>query len=274
MNIVTINALGTIRFNQNYNRFDLLSPFTSDVLRVLGDSEGSMGVMGIPIIEDSNIHEYEFEAMDVENIHWLQLARFFYLSLDDPFVMNKQVEGITSTINELDTIGIIHTGGGIDKSRASKTVYSTINGVRFGFIAFSTKNTCVSSISSAGVSYIDVDSEDKEYYKDKISKLLLDVNHLIIHIYWIQGEYRKVDWFIKFAKELIVSGARIVIGHGSSGLWPIIPYLDGLICISLGDIGENYGSIVGLKFSHTRLVTWKRTNTFTNNRQTSIFVEK
>lgn len=139
---------------------------------------------------------------------------------------------------QLEALGVetVGTGKNLEESRQLKVIER--EGVRFGFLAYSsrtTKGSAYADTDSPGVAPLDVELvlEDVARYRQK-------VDHLVVSLHWgvEYAEYPTPDQ-MKIGHSIIDAGARLIIGHHPHIIQGYEKYKDGVILYSLGNFCDS-----------------------------------
>jgi poly-gamma-glutamate synthesis protein (capsule biosynthesis protein) len=196
--------------------------------------------------------------------------------------VNYGSDAITSSCKELDAMGILHTGAGIDADAARAPVIVEKDGVRYGFMQRTSvywPNNQEAADNFAGVAVIKgqtayrvrlefrramtrpgvvpdiVTWADPEYldrFRGDVASLRTDCDVLVASHHWGLDEV-----VLRYQKEIahaaIDEGADIVLGHGvhfplGVEIYRDKPILYGLgnFCFQLGHQGRKHGNWIGM----------------------------
>ncbi len=196
--------------------------------------------------------------------------------------VNYGAEAIASSCQELDAMGILHTGAGIDAKAARAPVILERDGVRYGFMqrtsvywpngqeaadnfagvaairghtAYRARIEFHRAMTRPGVAPDIVTWADPEYldrFRADVASLRKDCDVLVASHHWgldeVVLQYQK-----EIAHAAIEEGADIVIGHGvhfplGAEIYLDKPILYGLgnFCFQLGHQGRKHGNWIGM----------------------------
>jgi poly-gamma-glutamate synthesis protein (capsule biosynthesis protein) len=145
------------------------------------------------------------------------------------------------TKETLENNGIKCVGGGRNIAEASLPVICNVNGLRFCFLAYGSREAYCRQIASDDSYGINVLDPDKIY--EDIQKIKTEVDFIVIYFHWGK-EFHDYPSPLstKIARELIDSGASIVAGCHAHVLQGYEKYKNGLIIYDLGSLV--FGDIV------------------------------
>lgn len=142
---------------------------------------------------------------------------------------------MASRLDELD-IATVGAGNDLEASRQLKIIEK--EGIRFGFLAYSsrtTKGSHYADENAPGVAPLDVDIvlADVARYRD-------DVDHLVVSLHWgvEYAEYPTPDQ-MKTGRSIIDAGASLIIGHHPHIIQGYEKYRNGVILYSLGNFCDS-----------------------------------
>ena len=141
------------------------------------------------------------------------------------------VEGILETIQQLDSVGIRHTGIGRNLAEARKPVVLHVNGIRIGFLGYGGEGTFIASRKQPGTT-----SRNQWLILDDIKRLRPRVDYIVINLHWgDELETRPDSSQIILAHRIIEGGADLIVGHHPHVLQGIERYRGKIIAYSLGN---------------------------------------
>lgn len=196
--------------------------------------------------------------------------------------VNYGTEAILSSCQELDAMGILHTGAGIDANAARAPVILERDGVKFGFVQRTSvywPNNQEAADNFAGVAVIRAHTAyrarfefhramtrpgvapdivtwtDPEYldrFREDVAALRKVCDVLIASHHWGLAE-EVLQYQKEIAHAAIEEGADIVVGHGvhfplGVEIYKHKPILYGLgnFCFQLGHKGRQHGDWIGM----------------------------
>jgi hypothetical protein len=134
------------------------------------------------------------------------------VSLANNHMMDYGEEGLSSTLEALERVGLHYVGAGKNYTDANKPLYLDINGNKVAVLARSSVVVASSSYAGdniPGVAYLDVDETLKNL---SACKKIADYVILIMHWGIEEYDYPSPEQR-KLAKKIIDSGADIILGH-------------------------------------------------------------
>lgn len=194
---------------------------------VFGNLEG-------PIVSGRIIKsgEMTFRA-DLESVEGLKLAGFNVLNLANNHITDFGKSGLESTIEVLDSNGILHTGAGTSEEKIYKAAIKDVRGTKFAFLGYTYNfnQRKSSSDNIYGAAYMDA-----ERMKDETRKAKSEADVVIISMH-AGAEYKIFPNKFQedFARGAIDAGADLVIGHHPHVVQSVEKYKDGYILYSLGN---------------------------------------
>lgn len=168
----------------------------------------------------------------------LQAENIDVVSLANNHAFDFGFEGFEDMQTRLEGLGIQTVGAGpnLKSSRNLKTL--TIDGITFGFLAYSSRTTNGSTYASeqdCGVAPLEEDLvlADISQYRDQ-------VDHLILSLHWgvEYAEFPTPDQR-NLGRKFIEAGARVIYGHHPHILQGYEKWNDGVIFYSLGNFCDS-----------------------------------
>ncbi len=172
---------------------------------------------------------------DPQAVAGLLHGGFDVLSLANNHIKNQGARGIEKTITTLDRAGITHVGAGSDEREAHEPAILEVQGVRFGFLAYTdnafTPASYEAKENSAGAAMIDEEDiiADLEMLKPQV-----DVTIVSLH-YGSEYALTPNKKQVAISHAAIDHGAALVIGHHPHVIEPVEAYHSGYIFYSLGN---------------------------------------
>ena len=218
--------------------------FPKDAL-VFGNLETVLSIRGNPIEKRVPLR------VNPEKIHYLKDARFSIVNIANNHIMDYGEEGLSDTIDVLRKSNIKFIGAGRNIKEAMEPELIKKNGLRIGFIGF-TSAGIIAKEESIGCA-----SLTKEFILNSISELRKEVDVLVVSLHWgIEYVFYPSPEQQNLARLLIDKGADLIIGHHPHVIQGIEEYKNKLIIYSLGncnfgvDQDKNYkGADIGLIIS-------------------------
>jgi len=163
--------------------------------------------------------------------HILRLLNVSCVSLANNHIYDCKMSGLKATINLLDELGIYHTGAGWKEEHIEPIVFVK-DKMEVGFIAYVDKSTNPKTefYPELLINYFDVGN-----VKQQIAELRPKVDKIICSIHWgVDYSCYPTPDQVKIARELVDSGADIIMGHHPHTLQPYEKYSGSYIFYSLG----------------------------------------
>jgi len=237
---ITLVAVGDIMLSRTVEqkmiqRNDWLYPFR-ETYQITTAGDIVFANLESPIIKGPIIETGQMVfRTDPQSVEGLKFGGFNVLSLANNHMKNYGQEGIEKTIEYLDQAGIAYTGAGLDIEKARQPAIMEIQGIKFGFIAYTdgsfTPNNYEATENRAGSPFLKT-----EILIEGISNLKERVDVIIVSMH-AGTEYSNTpnQKQIDFAHTAIDNGASLVIGHHPHVVQPIEQYKNGYILYSLGN---------------------------------------
>ncbi len=184
---------------------------------------------GIPSLKNRHL---VFRA-DTGNAYALKDAGFDLLNLANNHAMDYGHTGLDDTLNALKKVGIMTVGAGLDSAAARQPVFIEKNGLKLGFLGYST-------FPGEGYFYFsdrpDVCRADVSCLSEEINRAREKCDILVVSFHWGKefDFYPSADQQ-ELAHLAVDGGADIVIGHHPHVLQGVEEYKDRLIFYSLGN---------------------------------------
>lgn len=164
----------------------------------------------------------------------LARAGFGVVSVANNHAFDFGVDAFSDMVSRLESQGIEVVGGGLslDHSRTPRIVEA--NGLKFGFLAYSARETDGSDYAAdgrAGVAPL-----EEEFILEDVANCREQVDHLIVSLHWgvEYSEYPTPDQ-LALGRKLVDAGVSVVIGHHPHILQGYERYGAGVILYSLGN---------------------------------------
>lgn len=131
--------------------------------------------------------------------------------------------------------GILHFGAGDSAAEASRPQVVEFSGLRLGWLGYVAPATDPSHIAGPEACGVNVLESDRVLAE--LERLRPQVEHCIVSLHW-GVEYCNIPSpeQIAFARQLIDSGAKLVVGHHAHAVQGVEEYRDGLIAYNLGNV--------------------------------------
>ena len=155
------------------------------------------------------------------------------VSLANNHILDCGREGLRNTIALLDEAGIHHTGAGFNKEQIKPVIFS-LEGVRIGFAAYADPST------HPGTEVFN----DIYFNTFNLTRVINDLDSVrdrvdicIISLHWGKDySFYPEEWQVDTARQLVKSGANIIMGHHSHTLQVFETYGSGQIFYGLGSL--------------------------------------
>jgi poly-gamma-glutamate synthesis protein (capsule biosynthesis protein) len=201
----------------------------SEVKHLLEKADLVIGNLECPITDDQNLTSSNAKVplrASQESIKALKSGNFSIMPVGNNHILDFGEEGLSNTLNVLKINQIHHVGAGKNISEARRPLKLAIKGLRLGFLSYS------SSYNATGATAGTVPLDPRSIKKD-ISKLKKDSDIIIVSLHHgVEYADYPTPGFMKLARELIDSGARVVLGHHPHFLQGIREYKSGIIAIA------------------------------------------
>lgn len=237
---VRLLAVGDIMLAREVDRRmkkagDIHYPFANvrDLLRqgdvVFGNLETSI-VPGRPIRSDEKMFRSD-PGLELA----LQDAGFTVLSLANNHVPDFGKDAIRSTIELLDSVGVLNAGAGMTTAEARKPALFEKNGIRFALLAYADARIVPAFYEASderpGTAFVRTTDMVEDVARAK------ELSDIVIVSMHAGNEYvhAPIKTQQNFARAAIDAGATLVIGHHPHVLQPVEQYNGGVILYSLGN---------------------------------------
>lgn len=195
---------------------------------VIGNLECPITQKSSPVFKDKKL---VFRA-DVPNAAALKAAGFSILCLANNHSMDQNSEGLMDTMKNLNTVGIMTVGAGLNREDANKPLFFNLSGSTIGILSFS-------HFPAEGYFFFE-NKPDVAHVNENIEKNVREAkskcDFLIVTLHWGK-EFNNFpsEHQIELAHSLIDNGADVIAGHHPHVLQGIEKYKDKLIFYSLGN---------------------------------------
>lgn len=156
---------------------------------------------------------------------------FHAFNIANNHIMDHGVEGLQETLAELHKRNILHTGAGLTLEEAERPIIHTVNGIRFGLLAWSQPE-----IDGAGENRPGVAPLRRERVLKAVQTLRPQVDVLIVSLhegYEFQF-YPRLE-FMDLCRELIDQGVNLLWGNHPHVIQGMETRENGLILYSVGN---------------------------------------
>lgn len=174
-----------------------------------------------------------------KTLEGLKNAGIDLVSIANNHVLDFGKEAFYDTLRYLDEYKIDYAGGGENKSKAEELKVLEKNGIKFGFISYTSiipNSTWIASDNSPGIAGFKGDKDGYGHLVKNIKASKDKCDILIVILHW-GVEYDKVPkkWQTDIAHALVDSGADVIYGHHPHVLQGIEIYKDRPILYSTGN---------------------------------------
>ncbi len=220
---------GVNRFGANHP-FEKVKPLLSSSDFTVGNLESAVGMGGIPQPDK----EYTFRAdpMVLEGVKWSGID---VLSIANNHVLDFGSEVFDQTLNNISSSNLHYVGGGRNRAEAFSPVILEKGDKKIAVFAASRVVPDVSwhaGENSPGVAGV----YDPRKLVEGIDYVRQQSDHIVVYLHWgteretLPGSYQR-----RLARQLIDSGADVVVGTHPHVLQGFEFYNHGLIAYSLGN---------------------------------------
>lgn len=212
--------------------FAPLRDLLTDVELLVVNLEGPIGTDGPPRAGRSALL-YNDPAV----LHWLSSFPCCVCTLANNHAMDYGAQALVRTQQFLQEYGIHCVGAGRDIHEARRSLQLEVNGVRLGFLAYTTEEPHVGSViareseaGSNGLPQIDV-------ARKEVEALSSTVDFVVVLLHWGYEYYKyPTPMQVHFARELVHAGATLVAAHHPHVEQGWETHGSALICHSLGNL--------------------------------------
>jgi len=191
-----------------------------------------------------------------------RFGTFDVVTLANNHINDSLSEGITSTCDYLDSIGMTHVGANRSADEQDKFPILEVKGVRIAVLSytFSTNNLPLEPGFEFGTNLVRFNAlQDEDYDPSLILRHIKlarerGAEYIISCHHWgIEFEYYPPRRIVRRAEELFEAGVDLIIGHHPHGLNPVGQYRtkDGRDCIAFYSLGNL--TAAGLPFAMQNL---------------------
>jgi poly-gamma-glutamate capsule biosynthesis protein CapA/YwtB (metallophosphatase superfamily) len=240
MNSVTISFVGDISLNGMYD--DLLPqkganfPF-EQIKKEFDEVDIVSGNLESPFAHDVKKPEFLMKTPLKANpayVEGLKWAGFNVMNLSNNHILDYGERAAAGTQEILEGNGIEHFGYGKDIESAKQLKVISVGSLKIGFIGYT--DVVIDSPFYAGTDTRGIVKFDITSAREDTTRNKKQVDILVINLHWgIEYFHLPSPEQITHARNLIDSGADIVIGHHPHVLQGIERYKGGVIAYSLGN---------------------------------------
>lgn len=236
--MATLSFLGDISLNNKYNDlylksekpFDKIKQFLNKSDLIIGNLECmSKGENGENLLKKPRL------KTNTETLNYLKDLNIGIVSLAHNHVYDNLLDGYNKTIQFLDKNNIMRLGSGLSEENACAPILKEIDGIKFCFLNYVTKDTNPNLPTNAEI-YLNWFDEIK-VVKD-VKKYKNQVDYVILLLHWggkLEGGYYPDFNQPRIAHNLIDAGVDLIVGGHSHTLQPYEIYKGKYIFYSLGN---------------------------------------
>ena len=207
--------------NDFHDQFSMIADVLQNAEYTMGNMEGTVGKyknMGYSGYPNFNCPETILEALKDDGIDFLTLA--------NNHMLDRYFDGLKNTVTWVEQYGFDHVGAYRTQEERDTPVIYTINGIKFGFIAYTHSTNTYERVSdpagvAIGVPYLyksDIEADIKKL-RDAGAEVVVAWPH------WGEEYVRQPDSNQKkYAKRLALAGADIILGSHSHMVQPMDVY--------------------------------------------------
>lgn len=247
----------TVMTEQGYDYpFAKMLPYFSGAQIVFGNVEGPLTDRGTPEQEKT----YVFRSPPAMVSAALRTAGFNVVSLANNHTLDYGTDGLTQTIETLNSAGILHTGAGADLMAARRPALLQANDQRVAILAYSMTlpESFFAGANKAGTAF-----GHEEHVRADVMAAREQADIVLVSFHWGQeGKTALRDYQTRLGHAAIDAGAAAVIGHHPHILQGIEQYRGGVILYSLGNftfgsysMNSARAAVAQLHFRNARLQT-------------------
>ncbi len=234
---ISVAAVGDMMFGGHASfyieKYGVSYPFDS-TKKMLSLADVALGNLEGPFTDDGKKYDKKFNfKVPPEYANGLLDAGFDVLTLANNHMLDYGIEGLKSTLDVLDSLGVAHCGAGLNLSDAEKQAIIERNGYRIATLGYSMTfpREFWATDSTGGTCY---PVWNKMIANIEKSDSLADF--VIVTFHWGSELKNQPKTYQKdFAHAAIDAGADLVIGHHPHVLQGIEIYKNRLIAYSLGN---------------------------------------
>ena len=265
---VTLLFVGDIMLDRGIDtqmrrRNDWAFPFRR-MQSILAEADLTIGNLEGPISDrGSNVGSmYSFRA-DPRALEGIVAAGFDILSIANNHIWDYGPNAAADTIDRLTNAGITAIGGGVNARAAHEPHIRTINGMRIAFLAYTDliPQSRDSTDASPAIAYLNLAT-----MRADIAAAVSKADVIVIVLHW-GNEYEPHPTVQQreIARELIATGATLVIGHHPHVIQDIEEIGEGLVAYSLGNFifDQNFSSetaealVLSVKLNKNGIADWQ-----------------
>jgi poly-gamma-glutamate synthesis protein (capsule biosynthesis protein) len=255
---VVIAAVGDIMMSGSVQSVAARSNHNYDILfeRIAKDLKAAditFANLETPVDHTAAVSGYPKFNARPELLKAIKRAGIDVLSMANNHVMDAGVEGLTRTLGNIESAGLVFVGAGRTKAEAKKIKFVASHGMKVAFLAYTydvNQRLPGKKASAPGVNVLRSGSaQDLSQAAERVRVARKSADVVVVSLHW-GDEYRTdpTAWQRQVAAGLVEAGADIILGHHPHVLQPIetCPAKDGrrgLVVYSLGNFisGQNAG---------------------------------
>lgn len=196
---------------------------------VFGNLEGPLTTRGKPEQEKT----YVFRSPPDKVSQALKNAGFNVVSLANNHTLDYGADGLTDTMQALDSVGIAHTGAGATVHEARRPVMLNAVGKRIAILAYSLTlpENFYAGSKTPGTAF-----GHEAFIRSDVEGARRQADIVLVSFHWGQeGKTSLRDYQTRLGRLAIDAGAVAVLGHHPHILQGVERYKDGVILYSLGN---------------------------------------
>lgn len=235
---LTFAAVGDIALSHNYEElikhkgpdypFDHVRSFFWQKDIVFANLEGPLGISGKPYPLKCSLKAAPDYVKGLKN------AGINVVSLANNHILDYREDAMYETMQLLEEHGILFFGAGSNLAEARRPAILEKKGIRVGFLGYC--DVVIDSPFYAGPNERGVSPFVLEYVKQDIHALRPRVDLLALSLHWGMENFSlPLPEQIRMGRELIDSGADIILGHHPHVVQRLEQYKQGYIAYSLGN---------------------------------------
>lgn len=209
-----LSAVGDISFHGRFSDTPRGDLFAS-VMNIFKQSDIVVANLENPLIEMGMGSPTIGKCTLRGDIGWADIIKesgISLVSLANNHMMDYGEEGLFSTIEILNRVGVKYVGAGINRDDADKPLILDVSGARVAFLSRSSvvvTSRCYAGVKTPGVAFFDVQSTI-----EMIRQCKKNADYVILFLHWglEQYDYPSPEQR-KLAAELVDSGVDLIIGH-------------------------------------------------------------
>ncbi|MFP4364025.1 MAG: CapA family protein [Spirochaetia bacterium] len=160
---------------------------------------------------------------------------FDVVSLANNHMTDYGPAALLETRENLDVLGITHTGAGSSLETACAPALLTRENISFAFLAFAEE---IWAVRAADTDTPGIAPYNAELIENQIRSVITEYNpdYLFVSLHWgYEFDYFPAEYQMRDARQFIDAGADVIIGHHPHVLQGIELYNNGIIFYSLGN---------------------------------------